>query len=479
MIKLNDELLKQAQDYCDVGNWDEAIAYCYQAIRSQPHFAIAYLALGNVLTSQERVELAIRAYSKAIEFDPCLVDAHIKRGDLYFKQGNLDEATACYQRAIALDPNLGTAHLNLSKILHQKGMLNEAIACQQKAIEVRPDLVDAETCLNLGDDLFWRGHKDRGIAYYRWAVALKPDWLEAWKHLSHQLYNAGRFVESRETFQVFLRRQHELAKVHQLDRLGIRLLTQEWTLYIGHMALLDYYVKMGLLGLRPPVNSILIMLQNKVVNPTYLQYWHQYLSVVSNPSLIQQLSPWTRYLEDYVSMTMLSDGRVEDYLTNWVATQRQWDGENRSPLLSLSPSDTERGWKCLRDLGVSETEWFVAVHVRESGYKRENPNAYVSARNADIDTYLLAFQSIVERGGWVIRMGDSTMKPLPQMERIIDYGHSSLKSDWMDVFLWAKCRFFIGTASGPCSVPPTFGVPCVLTNFHLCPLPFNEDIFYS
>lgn len=57
------------------------------------------------------------------------------------------------------------------------------------------------------------------------------------------------------------------------------------------------------------------------------------------------------------------------------------------------------------------------------------------------------------------------MKPLLQMSRVIDYAHSNVKSDWMDVFLCAQCRFFVGTSSGLFVFAMTFGVPVVATNF--------------
>src|SRR5262249_47125922 len=52
-------------------------------------------------------------------------------------------------------------------------------------------------------------------------------------------------------------------------------------------------------------------------------------------------------------------------------------------------------------------------------------------------------------------------------------------SEWMDVFLCAQCRFFIGVASGLSQVAVSFGVPCVYTNWvsNVLP-PFSaKDIF--
>jgi putative glycosyltransferase (TIGR04372 family) len=79
--------------------------------------------------------------------------------------------------------------------------------------------------------------------------------------------------------------------------------------------------------------------------------------------------------------------------------------------------------------------------------------------------YLPAIREITRRGGWVIRMGDPAMPALAPLPNVIDYCHSAIRSDWMDVFLAASCRFFVGTSSGVCYAAQNYGVPNVLTNW--------------
>jgi putative glycosyltransferase (TIGR04372 family) len=62
-------------------------------------------------------------------------------------------------------------------------------------------------------------------------------------------------------------------------------------------------------------------------------------------------------------------------------------------------------------------------------------------------------------------MGDPGMTPLPPLANVIDYCHSEFRADWLDVFVAAKCRFMIGSGSGPVFIPAIYGVPSVITNW--------------
>ena len=97
----------------------------------------------------------------------------------------------------------------------------------------------------------------------------------------------------------------------------------------------------------------------------------------------------------------------------------------------------------LKRWGLPADAWFVVIHVREGDHR---PHARL--QNSDISTYFPMMREIVSSGGWVIRMGSPLMRPLPEMQNVIDYAHAIERVDWMDVFLWAKAKFSIATNSG-------------------------------
>ena len=102
----------------------------------------------------------------------------------------------------------------------------------------------------------------------------------------------------------------------------------------------------------------------------------------------------------------------------------------------------------VNEMGIPLEDWFVCLHVREPGFKKNEPQHNL-LRNANILNYLEGIKLITQKGGWVVRLGDPTMTPLPKMDHVIDYALSPMKNSLMDIYLMQECRFLIGTNSGP------------------------------
>jgi putative glycosyltransferase (TIGR04372 family) len=131
----------------------------------------------------------------------------------------------------------------------------------------------------------------------------------------------------------------------------------------------------------------------------------------------------------------------------------------------VSSSDRRLARELMAQLGLPRDAKFVTVHVREAGFKRHfHRTGHNTFRDADIAMYVPALASLAQQGFWVVRMGEATVKPLPPMDRVIDYARSALKSDVLDVVLMAECEFLIATPSGLMLVAHVFNKPILCTN---------------
>ena len=111
------------------------------------------------------------------------------------------------------------------------------------------------------------------------------------------------------------------------------------------------------------------------------------------------------------------------------------------------------------EMGIPINDWFVCIHVSEAIHP--NPP---TVRHASIENYIEGIKSIVNAGGWVVRLGTPDMKKLPQMDKVVDYGHLKYKNELMDLYLINQCKFFVGLASGPTFVAALFDKPQILVN---------------
>lgn len=154
------------------------------------------------------------------------------------------------------------------------------------------------------------------------------------------------------------------------------------------------------------------------------------------------------------------------------------------PSLSFTAQEEERGWHVLKDMGIGEKDWFVCFHSRDRKYLdaafKGGEWSYHDYRDCTIENYLKAMEYITSQGGFALRMGKVVDKPLAGITnpRIIDYA-STCRSDFMDIYLSAKCKFFVASSAGLHLVPAIFSVPIAGTNFtHLEIPPYRKgDIF--
>ena len=252
----------------------------------------------------------------------------------------------------------------------------------------------------------------------------------------------------------------QLAQEQSLDKTRLRFLGNGWTGPLGHISLLDTVIKLKELDLLSDEQRVLLYDSQYSSNSALLKlFLPRILNIKSDVKLIENFTQKFDSIVDQVPIYRLKTKIVDQWSAIDIANQA-WSKEHRDPVIKVPDSISERGLSILKRWGLPSDAWFVAIHVREGDHR-----AHARLQNAKIATYFPMMHEIVNRGGWVIRMGSPLMTPLPKMRNVIDYAHAVERVDWMDVFLWAKAKFSIATNSGGSEVPMCFGTPVIRTNY--------------
>lgn len=415
-------------------------------------------------------EAAISRYDRIIELDSCASGSLYRRAKAYQMLGRFEEAIRDCRRAISIDnllegDRLGAFFL-LSSLLVTIGEMESGIEVGFRA-------------------RWWREFRLEPLRAAFTGRMFEPESTAILSETLHDLAeDAMNDRNDLPTAQEFYSRCESLRaryaeRVDAADRETLYL-NEEWTRNIGHIGFLDYLLKLGELGWARWKKVVLLAPPARTANVAYLNSYRHRVTI--DPSAVSP--PMPRHLSVTLGYRVsdvipLPDGSTP-YLPEALGIiQEEWERQGREPQLKLTADDIRFGERQLRAMGVPDGAWFVGLHVRSAGFYAESATAAQAHRNANIESYVPAIEEIARRGGWVIRMGDSKMPPLPEVRGGIDYARSRFKSDRMDVFLCARSRFFMCVASGLGNVPATFGVPCLSTNWVSNALPFysRNDLF--
>jgi putative glycosyltransferase (TIGR04372 family) len=361
-----------------------------------------------------------------------------KLGCVHALMHDYPKAADCFRASVERDPRSVMAHQN-----YAAGYDASAYTPSRWELDNAGELLIYDNLIQLGENFYHQGRYDDTFRCYQAA-------------LDHQDTLAQRW-----SIPEALVRRIAAASANFNTDLPVRLLGYEWVTLIGHVGFIDCHLRMAGLGMLPRANFVLLAPPSKVVNQAFLALFAPHLTIIADPSLVDDLLPYQRLAGDQF-IAVRSGGPLAEPWAHAVArAQVAWG--NRGPIVAVAEELRERGRAMLRAAGVT-ADWFVAMHIREGGYHGDGPGTTRQHRSADVGAYLDAIAHITSRGGAVVRLGDKSMTPLRGLPGVFDYAHSDIKSAEMDLFLCADARLFIGTTSGLTTAVQALGTPMLLVN---------------
>ena len=173
-----------------------------QILEVEPKHPEALYGLGVLMKQKGEYQSAENLLRSLLQVQPNSTKAWFSLGNLHQAQGQLSEAVEAYHQALALQPNSPALYNNLGYSLQQQGKWEDAIACYQKALALQPECIEADVnwanalhvqgklCSekqahyaavnnDLGNRRKQAGDLKTAIAYYRQAIAMKPDLADA------------------------------------------------------------------------------------------------------------------------------------------------------------------------------------------------------------------------------------------------------------------------------------------------------------
>ena len=140
------------------------------------------------------------------------------------------------------------------------------------------------------------------------------------------------------------------------------------------------------------------------------------------------------------------------------------------PNLSFTEAEEARGEKELQQLGIPPGSSFICFHNRDSAFldavKNDINWRHHDFRDSSIRNYLDAAEEVIKRGCYAIRLGANVKEKVENANpKLIDYACNGMRTDFLDIYLSAKCRFILCSDTGMSFPAEVFKRPLVYVNW--------------
>lgn len=230
---------------------------------------------------------------------------------------------------------------------------------------------------------------------------------------------------------------------------------------IGHFAAnTDRYLCERKAGLSPPSLDFFYY-SWPISNVQLKKMWDRVLPVIHFSPIGALIQTLNRLIPGYQTHRIpVSDSGADRDLNDVIASS--------PPNIQFSAEEEQYGEQEIAKIGIPQGAPFVCFFVRDSAYlNHEFPGEnwhYHDYRNSNIQNCLLMAEELAGRGYTMVRMGAKVKEPLRvEHPMIIDYAWKH-RTDFLDIYLSAKCSFFVGGGSGIDALPMLFRRPFIGVN---------------
>jgi len=292
--------------------------------------------------------------------------------------------------------------------------------------------------------------------------------------LSHAHFSSGNYSAGNRCTDLATSQLRQL--FNDKPETSVALLGQAWTAALGHSLLINSLLQGSELSLLPFERYIVIAPLFAQPNRVYLRRleaeWDRLTVIESVCS-----EALNSHFEGFgVPLARIPNCGGTTYDAPAMCDAVAWERSRQaiSTRQLVSSRMQEAAHRCLERWGIRNSDLVVTIHVRTG-----SAPAGRGLENADIRTYIPALRYLASRGYRVVRLGDPSMPKLPPIPGVTDCAHLPERSPWLDMYLWQRSHFAIGTCSGGSEGFRMFDRPTIYTNTTaIARWPFGSRSFF-
>jgi len=235
---------------------------------------------------------------------------------------------------------------------------------------------------------------------------------------------------------------------------------------LGHMCLFGYLLKAIEMGYLNTTVSNLSFVYNKK-NVTNFLFFELILqkSKEFNLKVVQTNKRYNWNSSDEHEIEVIPSRDNSSYIlarSIYGNIEKDWCDSGSKDFLNIPENYLDIGEKILSQVIDLKEKWIVGMHLRRTSDKRVN-------RNSSIKNAKIICESIHSKGGQVILVGTPQIKSLEGLGNVFNTSHLDLdrfERECMQLYVWSKSSFFVGSISGGTHPPGLFNVPTIWLDVH-------------